>query len=97
MEPSAIIELAFSLCIVVVPVVIGLTGAFKQAFPKVNPLSFSMPAGALLAALTWFATQDPPAGLMGWCVFVITTIIGALMPSGLFDAGVNMMRKARNE
>ena len=94
MEPSTITDLALSLGLVVVPTVIGLTGAFKKFLPQAEPLLFSIPAGLVLSGLAWFATQPVPEGVAGWCAFVMVTIIGGLLPSGLFDAGVNMARKA---
>ena len=94
MEPIAIIQLALSLGVVVVPIAIGLTGAFKKSLPNTNPQWFSLPAGAVLSALAWFATQAPPSDLMTASAFALVVIIGALLPSGLFDAGVNVARKA---
>ena len=94
MEPLDIMALGASLCVIVSPVVLGLTGAFKKAFPKVEPMAFSVPAGAAFTALAWFATQAIPAGIAGWCAFALVLVVGGLLPSGLFDAGVNLGRKA---
>lgn len=93
MTPLEIVQLALSLGALVVAVVIGLTGAFKKFFPNAEPLAFSIPAGAVITALAWFATQPVPTGLDGYAVFALVVIIGSLLPSGLFDAGANMLRK----
>lgn len=93
MKPLEIVQLALSLGALVVAVTVGLTGAFKKFFPNVEPLAFSIPAGALITVLAWFATQPVPAGVSGWAAFALVVVIGALLPSGLFDAGVNMLRK----
>ena len=93
MQPIEIAQLATSLGVIVVSIVIGLTGAFKKFFPTVEPMAFSLPAGAVITVLAWFATQPVPEGVGGWASFALVVIIGGLMPSGLFDAGVNMLRK----
>ena len=92
-QPLEIVQLALTLGAIVVSVVIGLTGAFKRFFPAVEPLAFSIPAGFVITALSWFATQPVPEGVAGWSVFILVAVIGALLPSGLFDAGVNFSRK----
>ena len=93
MTPVEIVQLALSLGALVVAVTVGLTGAFKKFFPKAEPLAFSIPAGAAITTLSWFATQPVPAGLSEWAIFALVVIIGGLLPSGLFDAGANMLRK----
>ena len=94
MNPLEIVQLALSLTALVVSITVGLTGAFKKIFPKVEPLFFSLPAGAIFTAVSYFATQPVPQGLSGWMIFALVIVIGALLPSGLFDAGVNLVRKA---
>ena len=94
MQPSAIIELALSLGVVVVPTVIAMTGAFKEIFPQVNPRYFSILSGMALSVPTWFATQEMPDNLATWCVFGLVVLIGGFLPSGSFDAGVNFVSKA---
>jgi hypothetical protein len=93
MTPIEIVQLALSLGALVVAVTVGLTGAFKKFFPNTEPLAFSIPAGAAVTVLAWFATQPIPVNVNGWTAFALVVIIGALLPSGLFDAGVNMLRK----
>ena len=96
MTPVEIVQLALSLGALVVAVTVGLTGAFKKFFPKAEPLVFSIPTGAAFTALTYFATQPMPKGVDGWCVFALVLVVGGLLPSGLFDAGANMLRVAKN-
>lgn len=95
MNPLDIVKLAVTLGSLVVSVTVGLTGAFKKFFPKAEPLAFSIPAGAVLTGGAWFATQPVPTTMAGWLSFALVVIIGGLLPSGLFDAGVNMMAKSR--
>lgn len=97
MNPLEIVQLALSLSALVVSIVIGLTGAFKKALPNVEPLFFSIPVGMLITVLAWFATQPVPVDVSGWAIFALVLIIGGLLPSGLFDAGVNFARKVQAE
>ena len=92
---TAIVEIALALAALSSVVTIGLTGVFKEQFPEANPRFFSIPCGATVTGMAYFATLPVPATLMGWMSFILVVVVGGLIPSGLFDAGVNLMKQAQ--
>jgi len=94
MDTTAIVDLIKNLGVIVVGLAVGFTAVLKKIFPKVEPLFFSVPLGVAFTAVAFFATQPFPVGLAGWSVFALTILGGALLPSGLFAASVDVLKKA---
>lgn len=92
---GAIVEIALALATLSSVVTIGLTGFFKEQKPNVDPRLFSIPCGSLVTMMAYLATLPVPSSLMEWMSYILIVIIGALVPSGLFDAGVNLLKHAQ--
>lgn len=95
MAPDEILAIVLQLGALVSAITVGLTGAYKSYFPKANPLDFSIPCGAVVMVAAYFAALPVPNSVQGWMGLIVVVIIGGLLPSGLFDAGVNLLQKAR--
>ena len=94
MSPGEMLELALFLGGIVIPATTGLTGFFKSNWPKANAKLFSMIVGAILSVVAWFATTPIPQTVAMWSALVLVCFLTSLMPSGMFDALVNVRRKA---
>jgi len=95
MKSDEILAIVLQLGALVSSITIGLTAVFKEYFPDISGRVFSVPCGAFVMAGMYLASFAPPVTLQDWMVYVFVCIIGGLLPSGLFDAGVSVLRKAR--
>jgi len=94
-QPDEILAIVLQLGALVSSITIGLTAVFKECFPDVSGRVFSVPCGAFVMGMAYLTAFPSPVSLQDWMVYVLVCLIGGLLPSGLFDAGVSVLRKAR--
>ena len=92
---KTLVEIALSLSALSSLVTVGLTGFFRENFPAANPRWFSIPCGSIVTCIAYFATLPVPDSVAAWMALLLICVVGGLIPSGLFDAGVNLLRKAQ--